>query len=366
MKKIAIVGNYGLGLIKFRKELIQTLVNEGHDVYIIYPKDEYLTMIENMGVTVLDLAMSRHGTGIVSEIKTIRSLYQYIKDYQFDTILTFTIKPNVYTGFISQFQQINFIPNVTGLGSLYHASKWGQKTYVFLHKLAFRKANHIFFQNETNKKIFEENRILSKYSNYSVLPGSGVNVSKFNFLEYPINEKFNFLFIGRLTKDKGVYELLEAFTNIYQKQNQIELRIVGIVDDVEIEDKIKSIASIRYEGLQEDVRPYIQASNCVVLPSYHEGMSNVLLESAASGRPLLATNIPGCKEIVKQGENGYLVEPRSTNSLELGMKRMLELSQEELKVMGQKSRNIAETNFNRNIVVKEYLEKGILNEKLNN
>lgn len=355
--KVLILVNHDLVIYNFRKELVEALVDLDYDVLISSPPGTRLEKLKQMGALIDESKVERHGKNPFQEITLLKYYYSLVKEFNPDVILTYTIKPNIYGGIIARLQKKPIIGNVTGLGNAMNGNK-SNKILFKLYKFAFNKSKHIFFQNDQNLKYFTEN--VGLQDRYSLLPGSGVNVDEFQYLPYPDkpDDTINVLYFGRLMRSKGIFELFDSIEIMNNKK--IKFQFVGFFDDVQLEEKYKNLE----EGLnieliphQEDMKPFIRNSDVVILPSYHEGMSNALLEAAAIGRPLLASNIPGCREIIDDGINGFLFKPKDPNAIVEAISKFLLLSVDERIAMGYKSRDKVVNNFNRNIVVNQYLKK---------
>lgn len=356
--RIAIVANYGLGIVKFRKQVIQALINKNHKVDVLYPVDSYKKTIEDWGASVIDIPLSRHETNIKDEYRLLRSLNSLFKNNDYDVVYTFTIKPNIYTGILARFNNFKFYPNITGLGTMFQTDGFSTEVYKRLYKYSMKKSNLVFFQNTSNYNYFVENKIINQKQSYEILPGSGVDLLEFSPMEILDREQTNFLFIGRLTTDKGILELLEAFN--HKEFNNDRLHIIGINDDESIHEVVVKYQhenkNIKFLGQQDNVKEYIANCDCLVLPSYHEGLSNVLLEAGASARALIASDIPGCSEVILEGVSGYLVEPKSIQSLREKMIDFRNLDSDEKKTMGTQSYKYISSKFDRENVVREYLK----------
>ena len=355
--KVAILINSDMGLYKFRRELIETLFERKVEVVLIGPKGEYAEKLSQMGCRQVDLELSRHGKNPFSELKLLRAYKKILKKEKPDFVLTYTIKPNIYGGMAARSLKIPFIANVTGLGDAIENGGLLQKITLFLYKKGLKGAKKVFFQNKANLDFFIRKKICK--ANYELLPGSGVNVKRFSYIEYPQNEQGRILFIGRITKDKGVFELASAIERINAKNKNIFFDIVGAVDG-QI-NPFEGVTNCEYHGSQKDVRPFIKNASAVILPSYHEGMANVLLEAAACGRPVLASKIPGCQETFDEGETGYGFAPKSIDAICEAIDKFVSLSAGQKELMGIKARNKIEKEFNRQIVVDKYLEEMNLN-----
>jgi galacturonosyltransferase len=248
--------------------------------------------------------------------------------------------------------KIPYVANVTGLGVVGDGGIM-QKLMLWLYKQGLKKAKCVFFQNQANEALFREKKVVSRAT--ELLPGSGVNVERFSFMEYPDAKTTNIVFVGRIIKDKGVFELAQA-TEKLKAQEELCFTIVG---DVEYgaENPFINKPNVNCVGFHKDVKPYLEKAHAIVLPSYHEGMANVLLEAAACGRPILASNIPGCQETFDEGVTGFGFEPKSVESLCEAIEKFIALSYEQKREMGKAGRKKIEEQFNRQIVVDKYLEQ---------
>ncbi|PAL14210.1 glycosyltransferase family 4 protein [Peribacillus simplex] len=360
MKKILILANNSVGLYNFRFELINELINQGFEVYFSLPeqKDEAkVQLIIKTGAKHIQTYINRRGINPLEDLKLIKEYKKIIREVNPDLILTYTIKPNIYGTYAANILKKPVIMNITGIGTSLTNSKL-KKIVVNLYKYACKKAKFVFFQNKSNHTLFISNKMV-EHNKTVIIPGSGVNTSLFK----PVSETkddgtIKFLFIGRLMKEKGIEEYLEAAEVLSKKYKNIEFQILGPFEEEKYKEIILNNKSkqIKYLGTSNDVRIEIKEVNCIVNPSYHEGMSNVLLEGAAMGKPLIASNIPGCKEIIEDGHNGYLFEVRCTSSLEETLIRFIELDKNERAIMGIRSRSKVETEFDRNMVIDEYMK----------
>lgn len=358
MKKVLILANYGMGLYKFRKELLSELVKH-YEVYISVPNSEFSNEFANMGCQVLATEIDRRGTNITSDLKLLNQYNKIFKEVKPDVVLTYTIKPNIYGGIVAKKYKIPVICNITGLGTALSADNIFSKVLKKLYKIGISKADTVFFQNRFNLKFFEKNKLLSNNSQVFLLPGSGVNTNEFELLDYPkSNKQTHLVFISRIMKDKGIEELLDAVEYFKETNKNIHFHICGF-DEEGYEVQLKKLNDegiLTYHGMINDIRPILKEAHALVHPSYHEGMSNVMLEAGASGRPLIASNIPGCKEIVNDGETGFLFESKILKDLIDKIERFLALSITEKENMGLKSREKIVNEFNREIVIDKYIK----------
>ena len=243
--------------------------------------------------------------------------------------------------------------NITGLGTMFQNQKIVNKVIIYLYRFASRKAKVVLFENEYNRDVFVNNRIIDKNHTF-VLNGAGVNLERYSYMDYPDEQGLlEFLFIGRVMKEKGVNELIEAF-KVLQKEHICRLVIVGPYEETNYEQVFKDCEKegwLTYEGFQKDVHPFIKKCHCFILPSWHEGMANTNLECAACGRPVITSNIPGCKEAIVDGISGLLIEPKNVESIVTQVKRFMSMSHEERKEMGVHGRKHMEKYFDKNIIV---------------
>lgn len=352
MKRILILANFDVGLYKFRKELIQELLNQGNEVYISLPDGELVRNLEKMGCNFVDTSVDRRGINPKTDVKLMFFYRKLIKKLHPDMVITYTIKPNIYGGLMCRVLCVPYATNITGLGTAFQNENIIKKLVTFLYKIALKKAKVVFFENIGNKQTFLDLHIL-KEKQICVLNGAGVNLTDYSFSEYPSDGGIRFLFIGRVMKEKGVDELFETAERIKQQRSDVFFDVVGPLEDdykSRLEELIKK-GVIVYHGYQKDVKPFIERCHCFVLPSYHEGMANTLLEAGAMGRPLITSNIHGCLEAVEEGRNGYLSEIKNVKKLLEQMEKFLELSYEEKKEMGQASREVVQERFDKKKVV---------------
>ena len=356
--KILILTNYDVGLYKFRKEVLEKLLAENHELFVSLPNGQFVKNIIDMGCKYLETPMERRGTNPLKDLSLYNMYCSYIKNIKPDVILTYTIKPNVYGGMAAQRFNIPYICNITGLGSaLENGGLLGLFTKT-LYKIGLRKANKVFCQNEANLKFMIDNKIVK--DNYDLLPGSGVNLSQFEVKEYPDDTNVNFVFVGRMMKEKGFELYLDAAEIIHERYPQSKFHICGIKEEdyyKRVEDLDKKGICV-YHGLVDDMPEIYKDMHCIVHPTYYpEGMSNVLLEACACGRPIITTDRPGCKEIVDDNINGYIVKQKDLDDLVDKLDTFMKLDNNKRKQMGLEGRKKVEKQFDRQIVVDKYLEE---------
>ena len=353
MKKILILANSSGGLYDFRNELVLELL-KNYSVYVSIPDEVAVDKLKAQGCRMIHTDINRRGMNPVQDLGLLKSYWKLLKEIKPDVVLTYTIKPNIYGGFCCRLLKIPYIVNITGLGTTFERGGLLKTMVVTMYRAALKKANCIFFQNEKNKQIFEENGIFGKKAKR--VNGSGVNIEKYTLEEYPGREKPKFLFVGRLMKEKGIEEYLSCAKKY---ANRAEFDIIGYCEEA-YEEEVRQLEQqeiLRFHGFQKDVQSFYQDADAVVIASYHEGMSNVLLEASATGRPVLATNIPGCKEGVEDNRTGFLFAPRNTKALEETMECFLAMSKEQREAMGQAARRKMELEFDRKKVVEAYMEE---------
>lgn len=368
MKRILILANNAGGLYNFRFELINELINQNYQVYFAVPQsieNNKVKLIIESGARYIRTNINRRGTNPIEELKLIKKYKKIITEVNPDIILTYTVKPNIYGSYVANKFNKPVIMNITGIGSSLAIGKL-KSLVKNMYRYACRKARIVFFQNQSNYKFFIENNMITE-AKTKLIPGSGVNIEKFKPMEKTKEDDIiRFLFIGRIMKEKGIEEYLQVAESLIKKYSNIEFQILGSFEEDRYKDIIYDNKNerIKYLGRSDDVRNEIREVDCIVNPSYHEGMSNVLLEGAAMGKPLIASNIPGCKEIIEEGYNGYLFELKSVESMEEKLIQFIELDEESKEIMGKNSRRKVEKEFDRNIVINEYMKviKDILKE----
>lgn len=359
-KKVLILTNYIYGTLRFHSELISSLLEE-HEVYISAPKHEYNAVAENMGCNVIPTEINRRGKNPVQEIKLIKKYIDIIKEVEPDIVLTYSIKSNTYGSIACRLTSTPYINNINGLGSSFLDKGLIKKIVILLYKIALKKSSCVFFQNTYGLELFNSLKILK--TKCRMVPGSGVNLQKFPYTDYPDEKsgiKFNF--IGRVMQDKGIEEYLKAAEYIKNKYSNTEFRIIGFIEESEIKYKeiIKGYEKkgiVKYLGHRTDIEKIIKESHCLIHPSYSEGMANVILETAAIGRAIIASNIPGCREAVDENKTGYLFESKNVSKLTEKIEMFLSLSATERKQLGVNGHGKMSNEFDRNIVVDAYLEE---------
>ena len=357
MKVLILTNNFG-GLHSFRKEVVQALVNENHEVSISAPFDEKTHFFKEMGCELIDTEFNRKGMNPMKDIALMLRYCKLIKKVRPDVVLSYTIKPNLYGGMACQLCGVPQLANVTGLGSAVENPGWLQRLSIFLYKVGLRKTRTVFFQNKANMEFCLQHGMVK--GEMKLIPGSGVNLQHHALQDYPqVDKPIRFIFISRLLREKGIEEYLTAAQEIKHKHPETEFHILGECEENYQGriDKMQKDGIIIFHGRQADVRPYIGKAWCTVHPSFYpEGMSNVLLESCATGRPIITTDRPGCGEIVEQGVNGFIVKPRDGYDVARKIEKFIALPYEKKREMGLAARRKVEKEFDRRIVVEAYLK----------
>ena len=365
---IALLTNNDDDIYCFRKELIEDIIDAGYEMLISCPDGEKFELMKHIEYRYDNPDIDRRGTNIVADFKLFLHYFRLFVKNKPSVVLTYTAKPNVYAGIAAYLLGIPCISNVTGFGSVLNASGFKQKIIMSLFRFSFRRSTCVMFQNSTNMKLAEESGMVK--GEHKLIPGSGVNTERYPLQPYPDGgngkdgEKIAFNYIGRIMHDKGVDDYIEAAKRIKAEYPNTEFNMLGFIEPTEkhyYESDLYDLEEkdiIRYRGSLKDVKPFIAASHATIHPStYGEGMSNVLLESASSGRPIISTDNPGCIETFVDGETGFIYHGGDVDALCEQIKKFLALPNEERKAMGEKGREYIKNNFSRDIVIKAYLEK---------
>lgn len=342
-----------------RREILEQFIKQGYEAVLVGELLNYQEEFKKMGVRLVDVKTGRHGTNPVDDLKLYASYRKILKKERPDIVFTNNIKPNVYGGFACKQLKIPYIPNVTGLGTPVENPGPLQKLTTWMYKTGVSGAKAIFFQNSENQEFFERRGMIPQNCKAVLLPGSGVNLESHPYLEYPSeNEKIRFLFVARVMKEKGIDLFLAAAKKITKEYENVVFDVVGQCDDdayLEILKKAQENGEIVYHGLQKDVTPFYKQCSCFLYPSYYpEGMSNVLLEAAASGRPVIAADRAGCRETLDDGVTGFLVPVNDEKAVIKATENILQMSNEERKTMGQQGSEKIRREFDRKLVVEAY------------
>ncbi|MDE5909986.1 MAG: glycosyltransferase family 4 protein [Lachnospiraceae bacterium] len=360
--KILILCNYANGLYLFRKEVLTAFLEKGYETAVSVPPDENCGKIENLGVRLIPTAFERRGNNPIHDGRLFLRYLRLLKKEKPDVVLTYTIKPNLYGGLACRLRRVPYLINVTGLGTaMEHSGMLGRILFLF-YRIATRKAACVFFQNEANRKSMLDKKAVQGKNR--LLPGSGVNLKEHPFVPYPSEDKgIVFLAVIRIMKDKGIEEYLEVAEKITSENTEARFYLVGEYEEetrAHYEPRIEALAAkgvIRYFGHIDNVPEVMAKSHIIVHPSYHEGLSNVLLEAAACGRLVVASDVPGCRETLCEGKTGFLFQPKDTESLLSAIRTSLSLTQQQRAQMGALGRQYVERTFDRQKVIGAYLEE---------
>ena len=353
--KTLILANYDVGLYQFRYELIEELLKDG-EVYISLPYGELIEPFEELGCVFLDTPVDRRGLNPIKDSFLFLRYLVILKRIKPDQVITYTVKPNVYGGLACRLLHTSYAVNITGLGTAFEQGGLLKKLVTLLYKAACKKAKVVFFENSENRKLFVDEKIVKEGQTY-LLAGAGVNTERYQVTEYPRGDAIKFLFVGRVMKEKGMDELFSAMKLLVADGYNCSLDVVGGYEENygETIKKYEAEGWLKYHGYQKDVRPFYAACHCFVLPSWHEGMANTNLEAAASGRPVITSNIHGCLEAVEEGVSGFLCERKNAEDLYQAMKRFLSLTYGQRAAMGLAGRRRMESLFDKKTVVKQTL-----------
>lgn len=369
--KVLIALNSAWNLLNFRAGLIRALLADGHTVVLAAPADECVPALQALGARFIDLPMRTHGTNPLADLALLWRFVRLLRRERPDVMLGYTAKPNVYGSMAAHALGIPVVNNIAGLGSVFIRGGWLARVLQHLYRLALARSRRVFFQNPDDLQLFLNLGLVAQ-PQAALLPGSGVDLHKFQLEPLPCwqvsaatqsadHRRFVFLLVARMLRDKGVEEYVQAARLIKASHPLVECALLGFMDS----DNPNAISAqqmqawvdegvVNYWGTSSDVREQLAQADCVALPSYREGTPRTLLEAAAMGRPLIATDVPGCREVVRDGLNGLLCQPRDPQDLAKQMARMLAMTDAQLKQMGHASRQWVEQHFDEQIVIDQY------------
>ena len=357
-RKILVLSNNSSGLVYFRREVLEALAKQGNALTVAAPEDFKTDIIKEMGCRFIPLSFNRQGTNPVADFKLMLAYCRIIRRERPDLVLTYTIKPNLYGGMACRLTHIPQIANITGLGIA--AEKKGILKFIIhsLYHIGLKKAEYVYVQNKYDQTYCAQNGFT--HGNSILIPGSGVNLDFFFKLSYPPSDTCKFIFIGRIQKRKGIDIYIETAKIIKEKYPFTEFHVLGRCEDskyIRVLDSMEAAGYIKYHGHVSDIRHYLKDIHCTIHPSYYnEGMSNVLLESCSSGRPVITTKKAGCADVVEDGKNGFIMENIDASSLVKCVEMFINLPYEKKSEMGDYSRKKMIGEFDRQIVVKSYLK----------
>ncbi|MBQ7653773.1 MAG: glycosyltransferase family 4 protein [Clostridia bacterium] len=353
--KILFVTNSCRGMYMFRRELVSEFLKTD-TVVISAPRDDRFADFEKMGCKMIDTDLSRHGKNVFREFFLLKKYNEILSAEKPDVVLTFTAKPNIYLPKICKRKNVKCIVNVAGLGGPFEKGKIVKNIFLKVYFSSLKRASFVFFQNEVIKKLFLDLGL--EEEKCAILCGSGVNTDCFCAQDYPQeSENITFLFAGRIVKDKGIDELLFCAKQIKEKYPSTQFEIAGEFENgkyIEAFKKAQKDGTVDFLGFQEDMRPLYKKAWAVIVPSYHEGLSNVCLEAASSARPVIASDIPGCRETFEDGKSGFVFEVKNQVALTEAVEKFIRLDYKEKVQMGLYGREKVQREFDRQSVVSAY------------
>lgn len=357
-KKVLFLVNHDVVIYNFRLEIIERLLADGYDVSISSPYGERIDDLKELGCHFYEIEVERHGMNPIHEFKMLQTYRKLLAEIKPDIVLGFTIKPNIYGAMAAAEKRIPFVANITGLGTAVEGPGKTQKAMIALYKVAFRKIQRVFLQNTENQQFFIDHKIA--VDKHKLIPGSGVNLDRFEVKEYPADDVVRFAFISRIMQEKGIDQYLDAAKAIKEKYPHTEFHICGFCE-AEYKGKLNEYnnnGTVIYHGMIRDVAGFLADIHCVVHPTYYpEGLSNVLLEASASGRPIITTDRSGCREVIDDGVNGYMIPQQDSQALIEAIDKFMQLDFEAKKSMGLAGRAKVEKEFDRQIVVEAYMKE---------
>lgn len=367
--RIALVCNTSFAIYQYRQGLIRTLVARGVAVTVIAPRDRTTTLLERMGCRCIELHVASKGTNPRDDLRTMLSLYRLYRSIRPHIVFHYTIKPNIYGTIAAKLAGVDSVAVTTGLGYVFIQKSRAAQVAKLLYRFAFRFPREIWFLNRDDETAFREQKLLAHPERARLLHGEGVDLDQFSFMPMPDDKNgpennqraFSFVLIGRLLWDKGVGEYVEAARRLRATHPHARFQLLGpvgvdnpsAISQAEVDAWVRE-GVIEYLGEADDVRPLIAAADCVVLPSYREGVPRTLMEASAMGRPIVATDVPGCREVVAHGVNGLLCEARNVESLAAKLAQMLDMSDDERRAMAGRGREKVAREFDERVVVERY------------
>ena len=360
--KIAVSSNCAWSIVNFRAGLIRTLLAKGYEVVAIAPRDAHAERLVEMGCRFIPIAMDNKGTNPIVDAALFSRYLAILRRERPYAFLGYTIKPNIYGSLAAQACGIPVINNITGLGTAFIRENWLTSIVKSLYRTALARSQVVFFLNEDDRSLFVQQKLVTA-GRTGLLPGEGIDLQYFMpFASKAANDpKVSFLLIARLLYDKGVGEYVEAARMLKSRRLGIVCRLLGFLDAEnrtavsrnDVESWVRE-GFVEYLGAADDVRPHIAATDCVVLPSYREGTPRTLLEAAAMGKPVVATDVPGCREVVEHARTGLLCQVRDAHDLSEKMHMIAEMAPLERQTMGAAGRAKMAREFDERLVIKAY------------
>lgn len=358
MRVLFLSNSFG-ALANFRYEFILRLREQKHEVFLCFPFGENTEKLDDVGCHYVDIPLTRMGTNPLQEARLIGVYREIIHEIRPDIIFSYTIKPNIYGGLAAQKENVPIVQSVTGLGTALENPGVLRVITTVLYQSACKKSRRVFCQNEEILEYFQKHHIGE--NKLARIAGSGVNLEHFQCLPYPKENTIDFLYVARIRKEKGIDQYLEAAEQIRRLYPETVFHVVGFCDDesyMQILSEKQKQGVVVYHGEQKDMLSFQELSCCTIHPTYYpEGMSNVLLESAACGRPIITTDRSGCREAIEDGVNGFICKQKDSHDLIAQIERFLNLTWEQRREMGLAGRRKMEREFDRALVVEEYMRQ---------
>lgn len=354
--KIGIVFSSYEFLKNLKYELVQSLIKENHELVIIIPKNIKNSYFNSLNCKFIEIDLVRRSKNPFLDFRYYKTLKRIFKNEKFDKIITYTVKPNIYGGMAAKKLKVPYYTNITGLGSAFQKSLL-KLLVVRLYRFSLKKSKMIFFENQDNLNTFIKNKISTTKNSYCIF-GAGVNLNNYSYQPIKKEDTLKILYIGRVMKEKGIDELLYCIEQSFEQNLNVSFSIIGFFEE-NYKEKIENLVSkgiLNYYGFVDNVKDYIKDSSCIILPSYHEGMNNGLLEGASSGRVLLSSNIHGCKEIVLNNKTGFTFEVKNKEDMLNKIIKLSKLTNDELNQIGYNARKHIEENFDRELINKKFVE----------
>ena len=364
---VVIAANSCWNIVNFRSALVAALLREGRDVLVLAPPDEHVPALEALGAHFIPIEVASSSLSVTGDLKLLLRYAAIMRRVRPSAFLGFTIKPNIYGSLAAQAVGARVINNITGLGTAFLSTGWLRTLASSLYRVALRRSHTVFFQNGSDLQLFLKRRLV-RQDQARLLPGSGLDLERFRPSPAAAGaaDDFRFLLIGRMLWDKGVGEFVEAARRVRASHPQARFQLLGALGadnrTAVPEDQLGKWLDegvVEYLGSTSDVRPFVEAADCLVLPSYREGLPRSLLEGSAMGKPVIATDVPGCRDVVDHGRTGLLCAVRSAEALASAMRQMIDLSPAERAIMGAAGRARVEQEFCQSKVLERYL--GALN-----
>ncbi|WP_144158638.1 glycosyltransferase family 4 protein [Paraburkholderia sp. BCC1885] len=359
--RITLVCNTAWAIYTYRQGLIRELVARGVAVTVLAPRDRTFDLLTTMGCRCIELPMASKGTNPRDDLRTLWALYRQYRAIRPHLVFHYTIKPNIYGSIAAKLAGVASVAVTTGLGYVFIQQSRAAQVAKKLYRFAFRFPREVWFLNRDDQAAFLDQNLLVHPERARLLHGEGVDLQQFAFTPLPDKPHFDFVLIGRLLWDKGVGEYVEAARRLRARYPHARFRLLGPVGvDNPSAISREEVAAweregvIEYQGEAHDVRPLIAAADCVVLPSYREGVPRTLMEASAMGRPIVATDVPGCREVVADGVNGLLCEVRNAGSLAQRLAQMLDMSGDARRAMGERGRQKVAAEFDERVVINKY------------